>query len=81
MPRQIWDINVDHIVMSKVVIGYIDKTVRLLVLIMPKMSRYVGIFKFEEGNNKSVSFRIDDKMLLEKYKAIWTKIKYLKISN
>ena len=70
MPRQCWDINVDHIVISKVVTGYIDKTVRLLVLIMSKMSRYVGIFKFEEGNDKSVYFRIDDEMLLEKYKAI-----------
>ena len=29
-------------------------------------------------NNKLMSFRIDDKKLLEKYKSIWTKIKDLK---
>ena len=42
------------------------------------MSRYVKTFKVKEGdrykNNKLISFRIDDKKLLEKYKAIWTKI-------
>ena len=51
---------------------------RPLVLIMPKMSGYVKIFKVKEGdkdkNNKLMSFRIDDEKLLEKYKSIWTKI-------
>ena len=45
------------------------------------MSGYVKIFKVKEGNNKLMSFRIDDEKLLEKYKAIWTKIeddRYLK---
>ena len=39
------------------------------------------IFKDKDGGkkNKLVSFYLDDKNLLEKYKAIWTKIKNLKI--
>ena len=38
------------------------------------MNSYVMIFKVKDGdkdkNNKLMSFRIDDKKLLEKYKAI-----------
>ena len=49
---------------------------------MPKMSGYIETFKIKEGdkdkNNKLMSFRIDDEKLLEKYKAIWTKIEDLK---
>ena len=52
-----------------------------LVLIMPEMSGYVKTFKVEDKINKSMSFRIDDEKLLENYKTIWTKIKYLKILN
>ena len=59
-------------------IGYSDKTIRPLVLIMPKMSGYVKTFKVKEGNNKIMSFRIDDEKLLEKYKAIRIKIEDLK---
>ena len=44
-------------------IGYLDKAIRPLVLIMPKMSGYVKTFKVKEGNNKLMSFRIDN----EKY--------------
>ena len=49
-----WDVNVDNTVISKLVktktnskylIGYLDKTIRPRVLIMPKMSRYVKTFK------------------------------------
>ena len=43
---------------------------RPLVLIMAKMIGYVKTFKVKEGNNKLMSFRIDDEKLLEKYKAI-----------
>ena len=39
------------------------------------MSGYVKTFKVEDKINKSMSFGIDDEKLLEKYKAIWTKIK------
>ena len=46
------------------------------------MSQYVKTFKVKDGdkdkNNKLMSFRIDDKKLLEKYKAIWIKIEDLK---
>ena len=46
------------------------------------MSRYVKIFKVNERekdkNKKLMSFRIDDEKLLEKYKAVWTKIEDLK---
>ena len=58
-------------------IGYLNKVIRALVLIMPKMSGYVKTFKIknrDKDNNKLMSFRIDDEKLLEKYKAIWTKI-------
>ena len=52
--------------------------IRPLVLIMPKMSGYVKTFKVKKGGNKLMSFRVDDKKLLEKYKAIWTNIENLK---
>ena len=38
-------------------------------------------FKVKDKNNKLISFRISDEKLLEKYKAIWTKIEELKILN
>ena len=83
IPIKISDVNVHNIVISKLVktkdnymylIRYLDKTRRPLVLIMPEMSGYVKTFKFKKGNNKLISFRIDDEKLLENYKAIWTKI-------
>ena len=86
-PIKICDVNVDNIVISKLVktetnskylIGYLDKAIRALVFIMPKMSGYVKIFKVKKGNNKLMSLRIDDEKLLEKYKTIWTKIEDLK---
>ena len=49
-PIKIWDVNVDNIVISKLVktktnskylIGYLDKAIRPLVLIIPKMSGHV----------------------------------------
>ena len=60
-PIKVCDVNVDNIVISKLVktktnskysIGYLDKTMRLLVLIMPKMSGYFQTFKVKERNNK-----------------------------
>ena len=57
---KIWDVNVDNIVMSKLIktkanskyfIGIkFDKAIRTLVLIMPKMSGYVKAFKVKEGD-------------------------------
>ena len=59
------DVNVDDIVITKLVktktnfkylIGYLDKAIRPLVLIMPKMCGYVKTFKVKEEekdkNNK-----------------------------
>ena len=82
-----WDVNDDNKIISKSIeitnskylIGIkFDKSTRPLVLIMPKMSGFVTTFKYKERNYKLMSFCIDDKKLLEKYKAIWTKIEYLK---
>ena len=60
---------------SKSLIGYLDKAIRLLILIMHKMTGYVKTFKVKDGDNgkqnKLMSFRIDDEKLLERYKAIW----------
>ena len=88
---KIWDVNVDNIVISKLVktktnckfmIGYLDKAVRPLVLILPKMSGYVKTFNVKDRDkdkiNKLMSLRIDHEKLLEKYNAIWTKIEDLK---
>ena len=75
-PIKIWDVNIDNRVFSKLIetksnsknlirIKF-DKTIRPLFFIMPKMSGYVTTFKFKEGGNKLLSFRIDDETLLEK---------------
>ena len=87
-PIKIWDVNVDNIGISKLIetksnckylIGIkFDKAIRQVVLIIPKMSGYVKTFIVEEGDNKLMSFSIDDENLLEKYKAIWTKIEDLR---
>ena len=60
-PIKVWNVNVDNIVISKLIetktnskylIGIkFDKAIRPLVLIMPKMSGYVKIFKVKEGDN------------------------------
>ena len=85
--RNIWDLNIDNIVISKLIetktnskylIGYIDKVIRPLVLVLPKMSGYVKTFKVKDKNNKLMPFRINYEKLLQTYKAIWTKIEDLK---
>ena len=84
-PINIWNVNVDNILFSKSIqtkTNYkywiwikFDKAIRPLVLIMPKTSGYVKTFKFkeEDKSNKLLSFCREDKKLLERYKAIWTK--------
>ena len=81
------DVKFDNIVISKLVktktnsrylIEYLDKYRRPLVLIMPKMSEHFKTLKAEDKINKLMSFHIDYGELLEKYKAIWTKIEDLK---
>ena len=42
------------------------------------MSGHVKKFRVEDKNNKLMCFCIDAENLLEKYKAIWTKIQDLK---
>ena len=89
-----WDVNFDNIVFSKLVktktnskhlIGYLDKAVTPLILIMPKMSGYVKTFKIKDRdqckNIKLMYFRIDDEEVLKKYKGILTKIEYLRINE
>ena len=62
-------------------IGYLDEVIRPLVLILPKLGRYVKTFKVKDGvkdkSNKLMSFRMDDDKLLEKYKIICTKVEDL----
>ena len=86
-PIKIWGVIVDTIVISKLVktktnstylIGYLDKDIRPLVLIIPKMSGYVKTFEVEDKINKLMSFQIDDDKVLQKYKTIWAKIEDLK---
>ena len=76
----IWDVNVDNIVISKLVetktnskylIRYLDQVIRPLYLILAKMSGYVKNHK----NSKLVSFCIDEEKLLEKHKAFGLKLK------
>ena len=68
-PIKICNVNVDIIVISNLVIARTSS--KYLI-------GYVKTFKVKEGNNKLMSFHIDDEKLLEKYKAIWTKIEDLK---
>ena len=62
--------------------GYVDKLIRLLVLILPKKSAYVKTFKVKHGdkdkNNKLASFHVDYEKLLEKYNTIWTRTEDIK---
>ena len=51
----------------KFLIGYLDEVIKLLVLILPKMSGYT-----------KTCLCIDDNKLLGKYKTIWSKIEDLK---
>ena len=60
-----------------------DEVLKPLAIILPKISGYVKAFKVKDGNkdNKLMSFPIYDEKLLERYKAIWTKIEELKNIN
>ena len=59
----------------------LDKVVRSLVWIMPKISRYVKTLKVKDGdkdrNNTLAPFCRHDGRILEKYKANWIKIEDL----
>ena len=63
-------------------IGYLIEAIRPLVLILPKMSGYIKIFKDEFGdkNNKLISLHIDDDKILKKIQRYlnyaWRRMKY-----
>ena len=63
-------------------IGYVDEVMRPLVLVLPKTSGYVKIFKVKYGdkykNKKFMSMLVDVEKLLENYKTILAKIEDLK---
>ena len=86
-PVNICDVNIVNKVISKLIetkinskylTGYLDKVIRALVLILPKMSGYVKTFKFKNKSNNLMSFHINDGKLLQKYRPVWTKIEDLK---
>ena len=65
-----WDVNdigpelVETKANSKyLIVMKFDKAIKPLVLIMPKMSEYIKIFKDKEGNKKLMYFCIDEKKL------------------
>ena len=52
-------------------IEYLDKVIRALVLIMPKMRGYARTsVEDKDKNNKLMSFSVDDGKPLERWKAI-----------
>ena len=57
---------------SKYLITYLDEGIKLLVLILPKITWYIKTFKIKDGdkgkNKKLMSFRIYDDKLLQKHK-------------
>ena len=72
-PIKIWDVDVNNIVISKLVktkklskylVGYLDKVIRPLVLILPTMRGYVENFTVKDGdkdkNNKLISFGVEN---------------------
>ena len=79
-PLNFWNVKLGNTVISKLVetktnskylTGYLDKVIRPLILILPKMSRYIKAFtvkdEYKDKSSKLMSFRIDDEKLLEKY--------------
>ena len=67
-PIKIWDVDIDNIVIStfaktktnsKYLIGYLDKVINPLVLLIPKMSGYVKTFKVNDKNSTCMSVVIN----------------------
>ena len=63
-------------------IGYLEKVIRPLVLIIPKVSGYVKEYKVKDKdkdkNNKLMSFRVDDEKLPRKYRLFELRLKIKK---
>ena len=79
-PIKIWDVNVYNIINSKVIetmtnskylIGYSDKAIKTLVLILPKISgcgqKLNAKYGDKDNKNKLICFPINDEKLFEKY--------------
>ena len=73
-PINIWDINIDNVVTSKLIetnnnskylIGYLDEVIKPLILILPKMSEHIKTFSNKDGikNNKWMCQKRCQKML------------------
>ena len=85
-PWIIWDVNIDNRIISKLVItktnfkyliGYLDKVIRPLVLIMPETNGCVKIFKVKDKNSNVFPYRWRE-IIKKSYKATCTRKKYLK---
>ena len=87
-PIKTWDADFDNIVISKLTerktnskyfIGYLDKGIRPLVLIMHKMSGYVKTLKIEDGdkdkNNLLMSFLIEIRSYQKNIKLLGIRLK------
>ena len=74
-PIKIWYVVDNNTVISKLIetktnskylIGYLDKAIRALALILPKMSGYVITFKVKDGdkdkNNKHLKLKMETKI-------------------
>ena len=65
-PLTTWDVDINNIVILKVVktnsrhlVGYLDNIIRPLLLMLRKMSRHVQIFKVKNGDkNKNSKFYV-----------------------
>ena len=78
------DVIVDNIVVNnsvkgnnetvKYYIGYLDRSITPLCLILPQMSGWIEYF---ENGGKNMSFKIEDDEVYVKYNQIWNKIKDL----
>ena len=76
-----WNVKVNDIVISKLSRQKNNSKylIKPLVLILPKKSKYVSIFK--KKNNKLMSFCIENDNLTRNYKSIWSKTEGLQIAE
>ena len=70
----IQDVNIDNIVISKLIETKVNSKIKYQCLILPKLSGYVKILKIKDKNDTLMFFRIKNEKLLQKYKTnIWKK--------
>ena len=95
-PIIISDVNVDNIVVSKLIetrdnsnylFEYLDQVIRPLVLVLPQMSGYVKSFKHKDDdkdknkNKKLISSCIDDDKLSKNIKPFGLRLETYKALN